>query len=152
MPEAHRLHHLAELCLGVLAGTLKVLGSQAVGQHLAISLLVKLLARGRRPTACLVKRLCSCLVNEVAIQQNYGGQRHHDGVAMGLQPVGRCLVQVDSQTQGSIIDANQFIVAQEATTDSVHKFLIADGEKFPFANLANTLYLFWCDVDVAVDL
>ena len=59
----------------------------------------------------------------------------------GRDPSFLYIFHIDAQAQGAVIDAHQLVVAEEAATNGIYQFLVADGEKLPFAYRLDALYL-----------
>ena len=51
--------------------------------------------------------------------------------------MGAQFVQIDAQPERSVVDADEFAVAEETVLDSVDEFFGVDGEELPFADLLN---------------
>ena len=146
--EPHRLQHLVELGGGVLLGRSDVGWSEAAGEHLAAGFVGEGLAVGLRPLSCLVERTCAGFVEEMVVEKFDVGQQHANGVAVGTNPAFFSIGEVDAESEGSRVDAHEFIVAEESVAHGVDEFFIADREEFPLADGFDALYLCGRELDV----
>ena len=102
------------------------------------------------PRAVFVERFRAGLVDEVLVEQFNRRQRHHQAVVLAADEVGLRLVHVDAQAECAVVDAYQFVVAEESRPHGVYQFLVGNREEFPFAYLLHQFHVGGRHVDTVV--
>ena len=123
---AHSLHHVTELGFAIDLGTVDVLTRKTVLQHLLVGFAIQRLTNGRLPASAFVETLGAGLVDEVAVQQTNLGQGDLDAVARSFDPLGTCLMHVDAQPNGAVVDAHQMVVGEDAFAQGVYHHFIGN--------------------------
>ena len=114
MLETHSMKQFVHLGFGLLAGFVQVIPVDNALTHDTTGFEVEALAVGSCPGAGLIEGLGAGLIDKLIAQQADGRQVGTDCIALKPNPSLTGLTQIDTHTEGTILDAYQFGIAKES--------------------------------------